>query len=103
TSTVAVADRVIAVSPQLGAVIARERRDDALDRALHLFVSEGAIGAAEREAHRQADLPVGNALALVPIELAHVLERVRRVRPNRATNGLGWQAFVDDNRQIADD
>ena len=69
----------------------RRARAIAVHRRLHLAVGERAIGGAEGQPQRQADLAVGNALALVAIELAHVGQRwpARRAESWRAASAAG--------------
>src|SRR5688572_9200916 len=74
---------------------ARERVHDALHGRLHFLVGQRAIEGLERETERQADLAVRDALALIPIELADLDERVGRGRPNGATNRIRRQGIRD--------
>ena len=55
-----------------------ERRHDPLHRLLDFPVGQRAIGGAERQAEGDAHLAVRDSLALVPIELVHADECLRR-------------------------
>src|SRR5690606_22971883 len=57
----------------------------------------------EREPDRQAHLAIRDALARVPIELSNRDECSGTAGADSATNVGGWQAFVDDDRQVAHD
>src|SRR3954464_11778911 len=71
----------------LRAVCYAQRVDNKFCCGLRFVVGERPLGIAERETQRQADAPVGNALALIAIELRDRYEGGRGRRTDSATNG----------------
>ncbi len=70
-----------------------QRSQNLFHRRLHFRIRQRPLERAEREAKREADAPVRHALALIPIELAHRDERVRRSRTDSATNRFRGQGL----------
>src|SRR5262245_56957317 len=89
------------------AQLPHQRTDDGLHRGVDVGVGWRAIGRLESDPKGETHLASRNAFALIPIELAHVHQRHagerNTRRSNRATNALGRQGVVDENRHVADD
>lgn len=80
---------------------ARQRVDNGIDSLLDLRIGQRALGMLKRQADRQTDLPGRHALALIPIELANRHECSGSAGADSATNIGCWQAFVNENGEIA--
>ena len=87
-------------------MLADERGENLVEGVLRFGVGQRAIGGLKRQADRQADSAVGNALAGIAIEELNCGERRRAIptgRLNGATNDLGRQDIRHDDRQVAHD
>ena len=87
------------------AVLAHERGENRVEALPALRRRSACDRRLERQPQRQADFAVRHALALVAIEEpdARPAASPPRRRLNGATNDLGRQGVIDDNREIADD
>ena len=84
-------------------VLARQRLNDGVNRDLNLGVGQGTVGVLEGEAHGQAHVPIGDALALVAIKFPHAHENRWCARADSATNPSGRQALIHDHREVSHD
>src|SRR5665647_2505868 len=86
-----------------GLVLAGQRLHDTRHRLLHVRIGQRAIRRPEREPQRQAVTALRNALALVPIELANLDERLRGDTPNGRAKALGTQPLSPHDRDVSPD